>query len=307
MLIAGLTLASLIIIEKYPERSKWQFLLGVLLGFMVLAHFRTLAVAGPAILLLSHRLWKKRRQLPWPAIIPTGLFVLYYFLSLHHWFGVWDPQRIVTANINLGNSPFNNVPAMLFDSNRGLLIFNPVTVLIFVGLPLWLKFHRSSFFFATIITVPSMVILAFFTGWNGGHAPVGRYLVDMLPVFMPAVVLAIRRLSRWWQRAVVAVLIVATLAISLDAAIQHFPLIDSYDTYTRAPLFQQLATHTGLDLDKFLPSYSVSSTHPIATDENVLINRHGALKVVVDLALLIVLTGYGYYLSKAKSANGAAE
>jgi hypothetical protein len=300
MLLALLTLVALIILNRNHKSWRWQAVLGAAFALMMLSHFRSLYIVVPALAVLVYRRYKAGLRPPWLCVGLVALTILYYFLSLHSWFGLWNPTSLFTPDVNFGNSPFNNVPAMLFDSNRGLLVYNPILLLLFVGLPIWYKQHRSSLLISLAVLAPSIGVLMLFSQYTGGGSPVGRYLMDFLPAFMPAVAFAANKLQAHWQKTVVAMLLLITGLISVNAAVHKFQMINPVEYYKRPPLFLEIQNKTGLALDRPLPSYSVARYHPALADPNTLVGKHDAIKVLVLSAGVLAVTGYGYRLSVSK-------
>ena len=289
MIIAGLTLAALIILNRYFEKPAYQFLFGVLLASLVFLHFKTLTLAAPLFLIMTYKCWKAKRGLPWAAILGGGPLILYFFFSLHHWYGVWDPAQIYSSNISLKTSPLHTIPAMLFDSKRGLLVYNPVVLLVFVGIFPWFRQSKKSFIITALALLPSVALLTTFNLWDGGYAPVGRYVMDFLPALMPAMAFALGLMRTRWQRALVAALALATLFITIESTLIKTPYIDPLIFRTRSTFFARLEKQTGVGFDHLLPNFSNRTT---------LNDRRGLLKVSIGCLVVASLTGYGYVLSK---------
>ena len=125
-----------------------------------------------------------------------------------------------------GDNPLMSISAMMFDSFRGLLVNNPIMIFIFLGLPLWFKKNRQSLILTVLATVPSIIVLSLFFQWNGGDAPLGRYLIDILPLYIPALAFAIEALKESWQRMLLSLTAVVTFIITINATFKKFPLVD---------------------------------------------------------------------------------
>jgi len=101
-------------------------------------------------------------------------------------FGAWNPASIY-SNVSLKASAPHIVSAILFDSMRGLIITCPILAIIFVGSPICFKERRESFLSMLFVIFPTMFILSTFNFWQGGDSPIGRYVLDFLPVLIPAI------------------------------------------------------------------------------------------------------------------------
>jgi hypothetical protein len=188
---------------------------------------------------------------------------------------------------------------MLFDSYRGLLIYNPLILLVFVGIPLWFKQNMKSFFPTLLVLGPSIVILALFNQWNGGDSPLGRYIIDFLPALMPSIGFVMGSLSKLWQKVVVAALVAITYLITLDNIVVKFPPVDGSRFFSRSTLFTQIEAHTHLAIDHLLPSYSNATTLNNSTTS--LISRHGGIKLLLCYSVVLAAFLYGCHLAKSTS------
>lgn len=288
--IAAITLITLIALDKYYKKPIHEFIIGLALGILIIIHLKAIVFIAPAMLVLCYKQWREERKLPWVAIALVSAFTAYYFITLHQWFGKWNLSEIEGGQSFAAN-PLNNASAMLFDANRGVLIYNPVLLLLFVGIPVWFKKNRKSLWLVLFTLVPTIAILCMIPNWNGSAAPMGRYIMEFLPAFMPAIGFAIIALSKVWQRWVVFILAALTFLISLDGTIRRFPYIDGSIFMTRPLLFKQVQEHTGLALDRLMPLYSTSA-------ETILLGHKGLFKIAAWYTLLIALFAYGCYLAK---------
>jgi hypothetical protein len=293
LIIAGLTLAALLILNFYFKKPVYQFVFGLVLAVLVLIHFKTLSLAVPMFIIMVYRLWQAERKLPWWAVLSAAPLAIYFLITLHMWYGVWNPTQIYPSDATLTASPLHTIPAMLFDASRGLFVYNPILLLIVVGLAPWFRQRRQSLVIAVLATAPSILLLTTFRLWNGGYAPTGRYLMDVVPVFVPAMAFALALLRARWQQAVVVVLIAATLFISVASTALKPSYLDPEAYRTRTAFFSGVEKHTHIGFDHLLPSYSRYTT---------LDDRRGGFKVFLGMLALLSLAGYGYYLSRPQKA-----
>lgn len=299
LLIAALTLASLIIINGgYYKTGPYQILLGLILGAMVLVHFKTLVLVIPLLLILVYVLWSKEKRIPWITLIITCIFIILFLITTHFWFGVWNPRLIyssVFTEISLSASPLQTVPAMLFDSNRGLLVYNPILLLAFIGVCLW--YHKSRItLITTLITIlPSIFLLITFNEWQGGFSPPGRYIMTFLPVLMPAVGFPLMHLRTVASKSMITLLLVATVVISVQTTILRVPYIATEASRTRSVQFINLEEITGVKFDKLLPNYS---------NKTSLDDSRGEAKLIIGYTILASLLIYGYFIVRNEKRLG---
>lgn len=301
MLMAAACVASLIIVQGYYKNLAFQFVLGAILGFALLVHYKTLVFIGLILLILIYQLWRTEqkwfKKIPWLTIIAFLLFGgAYYYIDTYITHGSIAPTLGTSgASVVHGWAIFINFSAMLFDSNKGLLPFNPVLILLFVGLPIWFKLHRKSLIITAIAMAPTIASTAMFIEWHGGYAPTGRYMMDFLPALMPAVAFALIAAKQLWQKWAVGVLSTASLLITLDAMRSHYPLIDP-NTWTRHRMWEHIQHITDLPVDKIFPNFI--TTLPSAGDVTNLIGSFGAIKLAFWYAIVLGLMIYGYLLSR---------
>lgn len=290
VVIAALTLSGLMIIQRYYKNPLSQALFGLILGLLLLIHFKTLAVSGPLLIALTYKLWRYERKLPWVTLAVFAPLIAYFFLSNHGWFGVWNPTKIY-AGLNLPAAKvYYIIPAFLFDSMRGLLVYNPVVLLIFTGLPLWYKQHKETFFIAMLVAMPSLLAVLTFRGWNGGDSQIGRYAIDFLPVLFPAVALAIQALRQKWQQVVVVAIFLSSFAVTTISVLIKRPYVHFE---LRSPFFEWVERYSGLALDRLFPMFS---------DQTVLLRKFGTVKIALWFVILGLFTAYGFILSKSVPA-----
>jgi len=290
LIIAAVTLSALIIITRFADRPRFQILFGAMLGLLVFIHFKTMALVGPLFLLLVYQTWRRNRSLPWGAVASFLPIFLLFFISLYHWYGVWNPTAIYPATVNLHTSPLRSISGMLFDSNRGLLVYSPIMLLLFVGLPVWFKRHRETLLFTILAVAPSIGVLSLFNEWQGGFAPIGRYMMDFLPVFLPAIAFALSLVRANWQKAIVGLLMAATLWVTVQSAVTRILYIQLEITVPRSEFFAQIERHTSLAFDKLLPTFA---------NNNLLPDKHGRQKIALGYLAIAGLLYYGYRESQS--------
>lgn len=298
MLTSALLVLAMILVERYYSKLIIQVVLGFILGFMVLVHIKTLALVIPVLLVLSYVLWTKKRKLPWSTFLIVAVFVAYYLVTSHQWFGYWiAPTGNGAGGSTFGDNPLMSISAMLFDSYRGLLVYNPILIFIFLGLPLWFKKNRRVLIMTISVTILYFIGLSLYFQYNGGDAPLGRYLIDILPLYIPALAFAIEALKKPWQKFLVCLAAVVTFLITIDATNKKFPLVDPGATTNlqRSPLFIQIQQHTGIAFDHFLPRTSQYLFY-----HTVFIDKRGLLKVMVCWLVVLAFLVYGVYLARSK-------
>lgn len=296
--VAAAALGSLIIIQKYYKNPWFQLLLGAFLGFLILVHFRTLILVAPVFAILLYQTWRTgttwSQKIPWRAFAAFAVFAAYYIYETYFQ-GASIAPSIGSSGASLRGDVFMNISAMLFDSNKGLLAFNPILLLLVIGLPIWFKEHRESLIMTTLILLPTIATTVMFIEWHGGYAPTGRYMMSFVPALIPALAFALSKFTMVWQKVVTWVLGIATLVITFDAMRSHFPLIDP-NTWSRHRLFEHIEYATGFAADKLLPHFI--TTLPQHGDITGMVGAQSPIKLIVWWLVIVGLLTYGYMLSK---------
>jgi hypothetical protein len=291
LVIALLALVSFIILAtNLHHRRRYQLLLGTALGAMVFMHFRTLVLVLPLALtfLLLH--WKKHGfKVPWSFLIPSLLLAVTFFVTLHAWFGVWEPNAIYASMVSVGIKNLVNTPAILFDSLRGGFVYNPILYILPVGLPIWFRYSRRTFYL--LITLLPIIYLTFaFNEWHGGYSPSGRYLMGFIPVLIPAISMFYLYAKSWLNRLVWYFLLSATFLISIIATLIKQP----YMGYSlRSEIFVTLQKFAKVGFDKVFPTYYFINTS--------IMDKYGVVQASFWMGVLVLSVAYGVVLARRRA------
>jgi hypothetical protein len=122
------------------------------------------------------------------------------------------------------------LPAMLFDRAHGVAAFAPWLFIAAVGVAAALRADRARLLPAAATIVASLAVLSLFRYWEGGYAPAGRYLLDVLPLAAPFVAYGLMQLRTAPLRAVAFTLIaLGAVATLLYAAVPTTALNTAFD------------------------------------------------------------------------------
>ncbi len=193
LLTATLILSSLLLLEKENKTKFHIILLSILLGISVWIHIKSILIfATIGIFALAQILAKKSR----PSnkikellclVAPAFLFIALFEWKLIEWYGVIFPTSAFASDQMFTISPLFSITATLFDSAKGFLANNPIFFIGLMGLPLWIKIMPKKILKIAIIIIPSFLLQSTFRDWSGGFSPAGRYFLEILPIFMPAI------------------------------------------------------------------------------------------------------------------------
>jgi hypothetical protein len=296
--IAALFLAALLLVSMKANRWWRWSLLGLVLGAATWFHFKTLLTFSPLGLLGLYAIWrlpqttKRKLFLSACLIIPWLALNLLFEFKMHQWFNVWIPSQIYPPSAQLLQvSPLVVIPAMLFDASKGLLNNNPAFWLLLVGLPLWYKLSRQTFWIALLAVLPTIIVQATFSDWTGGYAPSGRYILEFLPALLPAIGFIAVLSGRTLLKLGAGLLVTCQLWFSVMLVRIQAPI---FDITQRSPLATEIQKHTKVVYDSYWPHY-----------ELIRLRNHADLPLVwLDTALAMSLFGLGVLLAQNRKQTG---
>jgi hypothetical protein len=231
------------------------------------AAFTRFAVAAGAVLLVAALASSVVYGIPLPY---AGYFVWLIAPSA----GL-PPESTFTFYLWVG------LPAMLFDRAHGVAAFAPWLFIAAVGVASALRADRARLLPAAATIAASLAVLSLFRYWEGGYAPAGRYLRDVLPLAAPFVGYGLMQMRTAPLRAVALVLVaLGAVATLLYAAVPTTALNTAFDD----KLQQLLDAMFGVSPTGWLPLFQ-----PITSDWWV-----GAyLRVVSAIAAVAALAWIG--------------
>lgn len=133
------------------------------------------------------RSWRRWAAYAAPPL-PSALWLMWF---LHHAYGSWLP----TAQYGDTQAPISRfllrgAPGLLFDRDHGLLPFAPLYFLALPGMIRLFRERRSYVALALALSLPALSVFASHWMWWGGPCPPARFIVPLVPLFVPAVAAA---------------------------------------------------------------------------------------------------------------------
>jgi hypothetical protein len=191
--IFGLTLAVFALVSL-EHRRHWLLaaLLGLALGVAAGARFQL----APAIaFMLVGTVFSIGLRPAGIAAACAGLIVIPVLVTNYLWFGtVAGAAPILEAmhsQVHRTYSSFvlevEGFGGLLVSPNRGLLVFSPIAVVALIGIPAALRSGRRSVaFWLCAAAAAQYVLYSLYSVWWGGHTYGPRYMLDVLPLLIPA-------------------------------------------------------------------------------------------------------------------------
>ncbi|HEY5531673.1 MAG TPA: hypothetical protein VIK22_06695 [Candidatus Anoxymicrobiaceae bacterium] len=198
-------------------------LLGASSGLLLLFHPKFIAISISFFILFLLVTHGKNRRLLAAWLVPAALAVV-VLLALTAW--AFGPSLVkgLTAS---GGSKFQGgywgtnsgwgIPGMFLDRAWGLFLFAPLFLLFLPGLGLpsnAFEWEKWWVFFPICIGLHTLV-LGFFQSWNGGAAPVQRYLVPLAALFLVCIAMFIDRVRSKTAYVVAAVLALLQIVVTV--------------------------------------------------------------------------------------------
>ncbi len=144
------------------------------------------------------------------------------------------------------------LPALLFDRTFGIAAVAPWLFLAVLGAPSALREDRARLLPAAATVGASLAALSLYRYWEGGYAPPGRYMVDVLPLVAPFVGYGLVLCRTGILRAIVVVLVALGIAATIVfAAVPTAALNTAFD----ARLQTLLDSVLGVSPIGWLPSF----------------------------------------------------
>ena len=111
---------------------------------------------------------------------------------------------------------------LLVSPNRGLLIFSPVVAFVPAGLPALIRDRwRSPAFWCLAAAAVQFVVYGSYSVWWGGHTYGPRYMLDLIPLLVPAGALAAASVRRPATVTLAAVALACSIGIAAVGAFSY--------------------------------------------------------------------------------------
>jgi hypothetical protein len=221
----------------FTARHPRYALAGVLLGAMAFLNPRDgLVLLALALFVFTHgrRAFTRFALAAGTVVLVAALasFLVYGIPLPYAGYFVWliapsaglPPESTFTFYFWVG------LPAMLFDRAHGVAAFAPWLFIAAVGVASALRADRARLLPAAATIAASLAVLSLFRYWEGGYAPAGRYLLDVLPLAAPFVAYGLVQMRTAPLRAVALVLIaLGAVATLLYAGVPTTALNTAFD------------------------------------------------------------------------------
>ena len=191
--IFGLTLAVFALVSL-EQRRHWMLaaLLGLALGVAAGARFQL----APAIaFMLVGTAFTIGLRPAGIAAAFAGLIVIPVLVTNYLWFGtIAGAAPILEAmhsQVHRTYSSFvldfEGFGGLLVSPNRGLFVFSPIAIVALIGIPSVIRSGRRSVgFWLCAAAAAQYVLYSLYSVWWGGHTYGPRYMLDVLPLLIPA-------------------------------------------------------------------------------------------------------------------------
>lgn len=291
--VAGLLLFGLLVLGQRPAVGRY-LLFSLIAGGAVWLHFKTVFIFAPLALWALGQIWRERMPvgraiahigaLVGPGIVSFGLMLL----AFQRWYNVWVPSQIYPPTAKLGDaSPFITLPAMLWDADKGVLTTSWFFWLAFVCLPIVFVARRQLFWLIVVATLPTVALLATFSDWSGGYAPMGRYLLEILPVLAGGIGLVFALGRNRVLSLLAGLLVIGQFALALMVVATGAQIVI---LGVRNPIFPFIEERFGVAIDQYLAHFTLTDV----------IDGSISLSVMILLAIVAISFGMSWAASFIK-------
>ena len=203
------------------RRWRWLLLAGLTLGLALYLRERAAIVIpfflGYVLLTRRGRTWRD-----WGALLtPIGLGglvlaawnMLRFGSPISIGYANWVPDTGFEVPIVLG------LYGLLISPGKGMLLYNPITVLGFVGLITLFRRRRAEMILFTLIGAVTIGFYAHYNFWTGGWNWGARYMLVLLPFLLLAAGEWVTAHPTRFRKSLLIALSVLTLLLNLPAAL----------------------------------------------------------------------------------------
>jgi hypothetical protein len=190
--VASLAGATLLLHSRWRNDRLRSFAIGALLGFALTSRMQVL----PAVVVLfTYCVTRKDLSVRW-VLMPLVACIAAMMWGNVIWLG--NPIGGATAmeqlhplvhatQGSLNHRPWEGLAGLLVSPNRGLIVFSPIVLITLPGAAgAWRSRQTTAAFACLLAGVVQIVAYSFYSVWWGGHTYGPRYLLDVLPLLVPA-------------------------------------------------------------------------------------------------------------------------
>jgi hypothetical protein len=190
--VASLAGATLLLHSRWRSDRLQSLAIGALLGFAVTSRTQVLPAVG---VLLTYCIARKDLSLRW-VLTPFVACIAAMVWTNVIWLG--NPIGGATAmeqlhpvvhatQGSLNRRPWEGLAGLLVSPNRGLIVFSPIVLITLLGVGgAWRNRQTTAAFACTLAAAVQIAAYSFYSVWWGGHTYGPRYLLDVLPLLVPA-------------------------------------------------------------------------------------------------------------------------
>lgn len=192
------------LVYRNQHRPWVEIVIGLLCVLLAWLHVRMGLVAGSVILIALWNIWKldeRRSQKIFRTFLLLSPFVLGLAMMqvlFYNWFQAWTPLGIWKGDSRMFMvNPLKVLLAWAFDPSKGVMILSPIWFMAVIGFIQWFRQGKRLLLLVLAVTLPSILLQANFLDWGAGWCPPGRYLVDFLPAFLPAIIVGFQEMINY--------------------------------------------------------------------------------------------------------------
>lgn len=247
----------LIIFQNILQKEKLNYRLIVMATFLPWLHIRLLPLSFifAGFWLIKYNQCKNLRFLLGGVL--ALISIVGFFLLLNSFYGSFNPsQRYNEFEINLGSGNIlANFVNIFIDRQYGLLPHSPFFLFAIPGVFIWFKKNFQSLFLVLVFTMIYLFPILRFHEWSGGYnPPPTRYIIPILPLWIPAIIFFFCKRRELFYKTLAIFLVfwgVLVFGVGIYLPPNHgFVYKDGV-----APDIFFISQKIGLDVHRFFPAY----------------------------------------------------
>jgi hypothetical protein len=277
------------------EKGKFGWLVPALcLAIIPWLHRRYYVIVGILFLLYLYKVRKSPSKfigiLAFMIISAISTLLFYYFI-----YKTWMPPETSTWDMVFGHLTPQGIIGIFLDQERGLFIYSPIFVLIFLGYISLFKLKKDYFWFVLISSIVGLIFISInFSGgvWWGAWSTLARYLVIFIPYFCLLLAATLRAIRSKIYYMVFGVLSLMSLLFTILLINPSDPMkylyYGGHADYDGISEFLILLTrYIKVNLTNDLPSY-------------ILFTPAALVKSILPITLILALTLVFYFTNLRK-------
>lgn len=242
---------SMFVLYSLLSSKNWHFLVALALSFLPWIHIRYFSVALILYLLSVLKIPKNQKYLG--LFFPLSIICYLIFLKITFGsFSLFAPYSLFGSTPATGYF-FQNLITLFVDRQFGLFVYCPLFLFSVPGAFFWFRKNKTSFLLAASVAVAYLFPVILIDA-RQGYTPPGRFLVPVLPLFLPSLVYFFKEKKHIIYK-ILAIAFYLWGALNMVIALVLPPNHGFVYGDGVAPSLQFLSIHIGINIHSLFPAF----------------------------------------------------